>query len=234
MRKLNSFFLFVFIGIVLSSCSEDESTITVQGNATVKVPVDYVSVNVGFADQGANISELEKNSYQTMIKLKNILQDQWNLPDSLIQTSRSSINEQFNSRSQQTYYRFNQNMTVVLDSLELYDTLRRDLIKAGATQCRINNFGTYNKKAGKQKALNKAYKEAHEKAEQLAENADFTIGKPQKISSSGKFNISEEQFKLKLRGSRTINLSSQLSLESSIVKKYIEVEADVDVIFSVE
>lgn len=232
MKKFISITVIFVLGIVLLSCSKgEESTITVQGNAKIKVPVDFVSIDVGFSDQGQDINQLEESSYQTMIKLKNILKDKWNMPDSLIQTNRSSINERFNNDSQQAYYRFNQNMTVILDSLELYDTLRRDLIEAGATNYQFETFGTYKEKESKQKALKKAYQNAEEKARQLAQNASFTIGKPQKISSSGQFNIP---------GGDQIRLASQLSLsmpsplESSIIKKFIEVETEVDVIFAVE
>lgn len=224
----------LLLSLIMLSCSEpnEPSTITVDGNAKIKVPVDYVKFTVGLNAQGQDLQQLEKASYQTMLKLKNLLLDEWQLPDSLVQTNRSSIDEQYNRDFQRPLYRFNQRMTVTLDSLELYDTLRRDLIAAGATELKIETFGTFDEKGNKQKALKKAYQNAQQKAEFLAQNADFTIGKPQKISSSGRFNLRD--------GLNEIVSTAQSKrppyspLESSIIKKFIEVDADVDVIFTLE
>lgn len=224
----------LLLSLILFSCSDEPSTITVEGKAKIKVPVDYVELRVGLNAQGSNLTELEQSSYQTMLKLKKLLLSEWQFPDSLVQTNRSSIAERFNNNSKDAFYRFNQSMTVTLDSLELYDTLRRDLIAAGATEFRINTFGTFKNAESKQRALKKAYQNAREKAKMLAQNADFTIGRPQKISSSGQFNIPEGEFDVKLRGSSTISFSSELPLESTLIKKFINVDANVDVIFTLE
>ncbi len=55
----------------------------------------------------------------------------------------------------------------MLDSLELYETLRRDLIEAGATEAEITYFGNFNSEKYKEKALHQAYENALEKAKGL-------------------------------------------------------------------
>ncbi len=219
---------------LISACSDEETepSITVEGNATVKMPVAYVKFNVGLNERGEELQPLVQQSYQTMLDLKNLLLEEWNIPDSLVMTNESSVSKYRIDRNEFAFY-FEQTMTVTLDSLELYETLRRDLIEAGATEAEIIYFGNFNSEKYKEKAWHQAYKNALKKAKGLASSAGLSIGEPQSINM-GRVSITlDADFDLAIRGVSSISASSKV-LESTLIKEYKKVDGNVRVAFDLE
>lgn len=230
MKYLSLSFLILLLSIVSCSNTETESIITVQGSATVKVPVDFLKFRVTLQKEGTELEALVEESYETMLELKHIFLQEWNFPDSLVQTDESSIRRYFDRNSSEDFYRFSQTMTARLDSLELFETLRRDLINAGANEFEIISFGSNAEQEYNEKAIQKAYRNALEKAQVLATSADLTIGETKSISTSRVINL-DMDFNLAIRGVSTIE---DEVLESTLIKEYKELEADVNVQFYLE
>lgn len=198
------------------------------------MPVDYLKFTVGFEKRGDNLKLLVKESYQTMLDLKQLLLKDLNLPDTLVMTDESSVRKY--RRREKIYFRFEQSMTVLLDSLALYETLRRDLIKTGATEIAITYFGNFNPQKYKEKARQQAYKNALEKAEGLASAVGMSIGKPHIINMGRTYINLDADFDL---NELVVTSQSKIAppgpvLESTLIKKYKKVEADVSIKFEME
>ncbi len=71
------------------------------------MPVEYVKFNVGLSERGEELQPLVQESYQTMLDLKNLLLEEWNIPDSLVKTNESSIRKYKIDRNEFNY-RFEQ------------------------------------------------------------------------------------------------------------------------------
>lgn len=234
------FFLsFIIICFMALGCSKKEprSTIAVHGEGAVKMPVEFVTFNVGFEDKSADVKSLMKNSHQKMLRIKKILLDTWGIPDTLLHTDDSSIRRIYNRESSQTLYRFSQTITVTLDSLDLYETLRQDLSNAGANRFAILSFGNFNPTKYAKKALKKAYDNALEKAKLLAASAEVGLGEPLKIDTGNYF--SNNRGLNKQVTSDIMLLASPPPplpniIESALIKKFKLIKADVHVQFTIK
>lgn len=224
--------LFYALGLLLftTACSDEKTKpyISVRGSATVKMPVNYLKFRVGLNKTGEELQPLVKKSYQTMLDIKQLLLDDWNIPDSLVTTNESSVRKY--RRRREVYYEFEQTMIIVLDSLDLFETLRRDLIKAGATEAAITYFGNSNQNKYREKARQKALENALKKAEGLVAEMGLTTGKPQVINM-GTTSISLDA---DLDLNEVVRTNQKMSppaptLESTLIKQFKKVESDVSV-----
>lgn len=220
--------------LLLSACSDEETEpyIAVRGSATVKMPVNYLKFRVGLSKTGEELQPLVKESYQTMLDIKHLLLDDWNIPDSMITTNESSVRKY--RRSDEVFYGFEQSMIVKLDSLKLYETLRRDLIKAGASEAAITHFGNFDQNEYREKARQEALKNALKKAEALASSMGLSVGKPNVINMGTTYINLDADFDLNemIRTPQSKIYPPAPTLESTLLKKFKKVESDVSVKFN--
>ena len=73
----------------LSNHGNSERSISVEGTATVDIPVDYITFSVSYENENPDVKNLEQTSYNEVLNIKNVLLNDIGLPDSLIQTTQS-------------------------------------------------------------------------------------------------------------------------------------------------
>jgi len=204
-----------------------ERSISVEGTATVDIPVDYITFSVSYENENPDVKNLEHTSYDEVLNIKNVLLNDIGLPDSLIQTTQSVIRSIPNRNT----FRFTQNMTIHLDSLELFDTIRRIVIEAGANSINIQSFGSYSEEEFQEKAFKNAYQNAVKQANLLASSSGLKLGDPIQVSTTRFFNRARSNQVTSGAMSAPLQIDAELSLESTVMRKTKEFTAKVNVQF---
>lgn len=211
----------------LSNHGNSERSISVEGTATVDIPVDYITFSVSYENENPDVKNLEQTSYNEVLNIKNVLLNDIGLPDSLIQTTQSVIRSVHNRNT----FRFTQNMTVHLDSLEMFDTIRRIVIEAGANSINILSFGSYSEEDFREKAFKNAYQNAVKQASLLASASGLKLGDPIQVSTTRFFDRARSNQVTSTVMSAPLQIEAELSLEPSIIRKTKEFTAKVHVQF---
>lgn len=155
--------------------------ISVNGEATVVVKPDLVTVSFGVETNGSNAKEAQQANASAMNKVIAALKNRGIGADD-IQTSNFSlrpvygwVGEQPNTTQVVTGYRCNNTVTARVKALDTVGTVIDAAVEAGATNVSSISFGLQNPEPAKNEALAAAVVNAREKAQVMADAAKVTI-----------------------------------------------------------
>jgi uncharacterized protein YggE len=217
----------LFLLLLGTACSTNQySTVSVSGEATVKAPVDYLKMQIGVEVTAAQLEQAEQHGYERALAIKKLLQDDLGIPDSLIQTKSSDLGEAYRRPGEEPQYRFRQVFTARLDSIDLFDDVRKQLVDAGAANVTMEEFGSSRQKEFEQRAYRKAYQSAQSKATLLGESSGLHIRKPLSINTSQNM-----QPVLERAQAMQLNSFADKARESTLIQSHVEISANVQVEF---
>jgi uncharacterized protein YggE len=233
--KYRSTFLWLFLAgilVLFSACSSQTSpsTVNVSGEATLKAPVDYLVMQIGVTEKSSNRSQAEQQGYETARAIKIFLSDELGVSDSLLTTPSSSLRESYQRPGEPQQYEFNQLFTAQLDSVDWFDSVRKRLVDIGASEVRLQQYGSSQLERYKEKAHRQAYRKARQQAQLLSESSGMEILKPLQINSSADHTPAPREAAVQIQNDESFTSER----ESSLSQSYIEVRAQVQVEFMME
>ncbi|MCH8495125.1 MAG: SIMPL domain-containing protein [Balneolales bacterium] len=166
--------LFFSLIITLVSCTENKNqSIKLNVNNTVQIPVEYVTIMVTINEYGAEPTSVERNGYESLSKVVNLLQDN-GIPNDEVEISAGELTTQYYRTTDP--YEFRSTLTFDLTDLEKIDTFRRAIVGVGGTSFRISSYGNNDEESIYDNAYRDAINNARKRAERLLSNQPVKIG----------------------------------------------------------
>ena len=165
---------------------ETLSTITVSGEGRASAPPDMAIVQTGVTTRGDSASRALAENNTAMERVMDVLR-QMGLQKKDIQTSGFKVQPEFDYKSRQQPpmilgYRVTNGIIVKMRDIEKVATLLDGLIQAGSNQISGIRFTFEDMSTLQDQARQKAYQDAHARAELYARAANVRLGKILRIS----------------------------------------------------
>ena len=183
-------FLAISLLLLASLCSaqtgSEQHTISVTGDAEVKVVPNRITIMFGVETRDANL-EVATSKTDAAVKRVITAARQQGVDESDIQTDQIQVNISYNQNSPTTisYYTTNKGIQVVLKDTTKFEALLQAGLRAGANKIDDVIFSTSELRKYRDEARAMAVKAAIEKAHDVAAAAGVHIGeKPLNINSS--------------------------------------------------
>ena len=203
--------LLAFAAAAAADDSNGKRYITVTGMADVKAVPDQVIINFGVNSESREIAAAKKDND---VKTKKILEalKQNGIDERDIQTDRISIQPRYDYSGKQVLigYTVTKNITVLLCTLEKYETVAESILEAGSNYLNGVEFVVSDKRKYADEARVLALKAAQEKAKAMAAALGRRTGKPLAIEE-----LQTEQQPYRAAGKMAANvMMDSLSAES--------------------
>lgn len=163
-------------------------TITVSGDAEVRVVPDEVVLRFGVETRNANLDAATAANERHVAAVVAAAR-QHGVPLDLIQTDYLSLEPQYTTRRSSDLpipelygYLVRRTVSVTLRDLDAFDALFRDAVAAGANQVHGIEFRTTDLRTHRDEARLLAVRAAREKAEALAGELGEAVGRPRSIA----------------------------------------------------
>lgn len=171
-----------------SSTGASSRTVEVTGDATISAKPDeyvfYPNYQFKNADKAAALEELTKKSDEVVAKLKDLGVD-----DSKIKTDSSGYDMPMYYDTDSKDATYNLQLTVTVSKLDLAQKVQDYLVTTNPTGSVSPqaSFSDAKRKSLESEARDKATKDARSKADQMAENLGFSLGKVKSIQDDAGF-----------------------------------------------
>ncbi|MFA9491082.1 MAG: SIMPL domain-containing protein [Anaerolineales bacterium] len=237
-----SFFLSSYLPIQTDTYSG--GTISVTGDAAVKVPPDEVIITLGVESWHPELSTAKKRNDA---RVEDIIATahRYNIPDKDIQTDHISIEPRYRD----SYYRedlegyfVRRTLALTLADISKFDDLLTEVIEDGANYVHGIEFRTTDLRKHRDQARSLAITAAREKAEALSKELGRQVGEPQSIQEnhSGWWSgYGSGWWGSHWSGAQTQNVVQSIDVDSALVQGSIApgqimVNAQVSVTFSLK
>jgi hypothetical protein len=228
-----------FASISLAQGYDPRRTITVSGDAEVKVAPDEVVINLAIE---TNNMDLDKAREENDQKVSSVLAmaKKMGVEDKYLQTDFLSVEPRYdysgNSNERQRKflgYYMTKNITLTLKDISKFEKFVAEALKLGTNYIRGMNFQTTELRKHRDAARLMAIRAAREKAMALASELGQKIGKPITITEGS---ASGPIFKAYRAAAMNSVASDDSSAEgsSSVAAGQIEIKANVSVTFELE
>jgi len=183
-------YLFALVGSASAqygSVQSDKRTISVTGEAEVKVTPDEVIVVLGVETDDSDISLAKSDNDERVERIIRIARE-FGVPDKYIQTDRISVDPRYHTDpfGKRTFigYWVYRVMTIILkgETIPVFDEILTNVLVAGATHVTDVEFRTTELRKYRDKARSMATKAAHEKARDLAGELGHSVGEARSVS----------------------------------------------------
>jgi uncharacterized protein YggE len=163
----------------------DVHSITVTGMGTAKIVPDRVSFTVGVFTNAPTVSEAFKTNNEKTQRVVAALK-QRGVKDTEIQTSNFSIQTAYDNYPQRKQHGFNvtNSVTVTREDPKAVSELIQAAVDAGANEADGVRFFNSDPAATRDRAIERAVKDARMQAEKLAVSTGGTLGRATAISSA--------------------------------------------------
>lgn len=175
---------------VLAQTTVDRPLITVTGQAEVMVVPDEVVFSMSAVTVDKDLLKAQARNDEIVRKIL-ALARQFQIPATLVQTSRISLDEQYSdeevTKKPRVFlgYEVTKRIAIVLRDVSKADELLGDIFKSGITRISGVEFRTTQVRKYKDQARAMAIKAAQEKANALAREIGQSIGKAHSIIEEG-------------------------------------------------
>lgn len=169
------------------SNGKDSRTISVSGEADVKVVPDQVVLTLGVESLGKKLPDAKRDNDEKMKRVFSIARAS-GLDDKQIQTDQISIEPRYeNSSNPQTFlgYVVRKSVSLTLKDLSKFEGLLGGALDGGANYVHGVQFMTTKLRENRDRARAAAIKAAKEKAAALAKELGMKVGLPRSINESG-------------------------------------------------
>jgi uncharacterized protein YggE len=184
MRAILVFTAFLALPL-LADAPCDVHSITVSGTGTAKVVPDRVSFTVGVFTNSASVSEAFKGNNEKTHRVVEALK-QRGVKDTEIQTSNFSITTAYDNYAAHklTGYNVTNSVTVTREDPKSAGDLIAVAVEAGANEANGVTFFNSDPTPARDRAIERAVKDARVQAEKLAAATGSTLGRATMISTT--------------------------------------------------
>lgn len=168
----------------------DVHSVTVTGSGTSRVVPDRVSFTVGVFTHSSSVAEAFKGNNQKTHRVIDALKKR-GVKETEIQTSNFSLASAYDSESPQKRngYNVSNSVTVTRENPQAVSDLIAAAVEAGANEARGITFYNSDPTAARDRAIERAVKDARAQAEKLAAVTGSTLGKTTVISTGNVTNV---------------------------------------------
>ncbi len=171
-------------------------TISVTGEAEVRVVPDQVIISMTAESRGTALLETQKRNDQTIAALIAFAHKKMDVEEKYIQTDYTSVQPTYKncryddemsgkcSPLEITYYSVRKGIQIKLKTLDHYEALVSQALQLGITHVDNVQFTTTKLREHRDKARDMAAKASQEKAKALAETLGMELGKPITINAN--------------------------------------------------
>lgn len=162
-----------------------EPQITVKGEATVRVPPDFVEIEISVLAEGQEVEHLKQDVDDRTAKLIQAAA-KFEIAAKDVRSGGVEVSREFrNDRNENEIfkgYALSRDLTIKLRKLESYEPLAQALVDAGANQVDSVEVGVDDELKLKSPALAAAARNAQAKAQAIAEALGIRIGSPLEVA----------------------------------------------------
>jgi uncharacterized protein YggE len=168
----------------------DVHSVTVTGSGTARVVPDRVSFTVGVFTHSSSVAEAFKGNNEKTHRVIDALK-QRGVKEAEIQTSNFSLASAYNSDAPQKRngYNVSNSVTVTREDPKAVSDLIAAAVEAGANEANGINFYSSDPTAARDRAIERAVKDARVQAEKLAAVTGSTLGRATVISTGAVSNV---------------------------------------------
>ncbi|MDR8390532.1 SIMPL domain-containing protein [Aliifodinibius sp. S!AR15-10] len=181
MRYLLTLFSFFLIATISNAQQQQEHVVSITTSGEVELPADIIQFNINLnaeQDTPQKAYDLHKKREKVLVKLL----DKYDVAEENIRFQPISINKGYTDefragqgRERIPVYRTNQQVSLTLKNFDVYEKIQVTLIENGFDQFN-GNFLSSDQTKGEDDALRQAIKEAKNKADIIAKEADLKLG----------------------------------------------------------
>ncbi len=168
-----------------SSCPEESRTISVTGDADIRVAPDEVIITLGIETWNEDLEEA-KNENDERVKQVLAIADDFDIEPRYIQTDHISIRPKYDTYTncKITGYYVRKSIVITLRDIDKFEALITSALEEGVNRIHGIEFRTTELRKHKDEARSLAIKAAEEKAIALAGELGQDISKPLSISEN--------------------------------------------------
>lgn len=165
-------------------------TITVTGEAEIKVQPDEVTITVGVESRDKDLGKAKRDNDERIKRIVAAAKGS-GVEERRIATDRITIDPSFESSSYSgrgtniEYYAVSRNLQLTLREVGRFDQVLSAVVEAGANVVSDVQFSTTELRKHRDEARTLAMKAAHEKATALAQTLGMKVGKARSINEGG-------------------------------------------------
>jgi len=166
--------------------AEEERTITVTGDAEVRVPPDEVVITLGVETSHKQITEAVRQNNERVQKVLALTQS-YGIEPKHVQTEYIEVEPRYKDDYQQRDfigYFVRKTIVVTLRDLNKFEAFLTDVLASGVNYVHGVEFRTTELRKYRDQARSLAIRAASEKAEALAGELDQAIGRPETITEN--------------------------------------------------
>ncbi|HEX2954462.1 MAG TPA: SIMPL domain-containing protein [Bacillota bacterium] len=188
-----SFVVTLFIILVLTvsavCLAEDSRTISVTGEAEVRVVPNEVVLSFGAEDRDLVLDNAIKANDDRVRKIMAVLA-KFNIEAKFVQTSMMGVRPLYENgynKNEFKGYEVSKSITLTVRNTNQFEAILKSVLEAGANSVGGIRFGTTEIRKYRDQARAMAIRAAREKAEQLASELGQRIGKPRNIKEESSY-----------------------------------------------
>ncbi|WBL26928.1 SIMPL domain-containing protein [Zunongwangia sp. HGR-M22] len=167
--------------------SAERNVVNVNGEGTVNVVPDQVTISSRIETEGLNAEDVKKENDEIANNIFKYLKSQ-GVAEKNIQTEYVNLNKRTDYNTKEETYVANQSISIKLENLKNYEKIMQGLLKNGLNRINSVSFSSSNMEEYQKEARKKAVLDAKQKAEDLVAPLDQEIGKAVMISESSQNN----------------------------------------------
>lgn len=216
--------------VLMPAVSMAESTLRVQGNATISVVPDIAVINVGHSSESADSSAVQTQTAEAITAITEAVKAQ-GVEEDDISTSYLNTYPVFNYTDEgQTLrgYRVEHMLTVTVRAIDTVGAVLDAALAAGANEANAITYKSSQEKEVYQQALALAIEDATAKADAMAIAAGVWLGSMDQINE-----ITGGVATFRYAESASYDMAAGASTGSSLMTSNVEVSASVELIYEI-
>lgn len=223
MKKLAIVMLMLASVSTFAQNNSTSNVVTVNGEGTVKVVPDEVTINSRVETEGLNPTDVKKENDKLVNQLFKFLKKE-GISEKNIQTEYINLNKRTDYQTKKETYVANQAISIKLENLANYEKIMQGLLKNGLNRINSVEFSSSKKATYEKEARKKAVLNAKQKAEELVAPLNQEIGKAIMISENRSTSFPVMRME-------AMKLSSANADQQTIAPGEMEITANVQISF---
>jgi uncharacterized protein YggE len=173
------------LAVAAESGQTKDSLISVKGTSELYVPADLAHLNFSAVSYGKSPKEAENNGYKVGIKFKNIL-TKYGVQEKMLTLGKAQLQSFYQSESEggKKMFSFSMDYGFTLKGFKVIDTLRQELVEAGASEFKISKLANSKMPQFEAKVRQLAYQNAKQQAQEILQTSGLKLGAPLYIEAN--------------------------------------------------
>lgn len=176
MKKVNLFLIAIMTTATLAAQTANPPSIDVQGEGTVHIVPDEVTIKVRVEHSANEVKGLKEKNDQVVREVLKFVKNS-GISEKDVRTEYMNLNKNYDYNTKKYSYSANQSLSIRVRDLSKYESLMRGLLESGINRIDGVSFSSSEKEKLESEARKKAVQNAKLKAEEFASVLGQKVGK---------------------------------------------------------